>query len=292
VNYFELYPGDYLRDTAHLSLAEHGAYLLLLSAYYAEERPLPAGYDSLDRIARAMTSPEKKSVRAVADRYFPIGDDGLRHNDRADAEIQKAGHRMAATPLRKASQAERQRRARDRRKGLFEQLRAAGITPPFNSTTSDLEQLVTQHVTRDKSQMTKNVTRDITATRPQTPDPIEQEHDPIGSSAPATAAAPPIPYQAIVDGYNATLSRLAKVRDLTPKRRTLIRTAWQASPQRRSLAFWLAYFAECQDDDFLSGVGPYREPHANWRPDFDYLLKTDVVTRTFERAMDRMERAA
>lgn len=127
--------------------------------------------------------------------------------------------------------------------------------------------------------------------------PEDQEQDPIGSSASADAETPAsgkgaIPHQAIVDAYNAKLPQLAKVRELTTKRRTLIRSAWQASIQRHSLAFWQAYFAECAADPFLNGTGPYREPHENWRPNFDYLLKADVVTRVFEQAMDRMDREA
>ncbi|MBV7475370.1 hypothetical protein [Pseudoxanthomonas sp. PXM05] len=111
------------------------------------------------------------------------------------------------------------------------------------------------------------------------------------SSASAVADAPDrIPFQSIADAYNRAMTGLAKVRELTTKRKGLIRSAWTASAQRRSLAFWEAYFAECQDDDFLNGTGPYREPHANWRPTFDYLLRADVVTKVFERAMDRMER--
>jgi hypothetical protein len=100
----------------------------------------------------------------------------------------------------------------------------------------------------------------------------------------------PIPFQAIVDAYNSTMTGLPKVRELTPKRRTLVRSAWQASAKRRSMEFWRAYFAECQDEGFLNGTGPYREPHANWRPDFDYLLSAKVVTRVYEQAMDRIER--
>jgi hypothetical protein len=125
----------------------------------------------------------------------------------------------------------------------------------------------------------------------------EEETEPEGSGASLELEPPPdgkpdrIPYQAIVDAFNATMKNLAKVRELTPKRRTLIRTAWNASPDRRSLPFWTkGYFAECQDDDFLNGTGPYRNGHENWRPSFDYLLKSDVVTRVFERAMDRLER--
>lgn len=122
----------------------------------------------------------------------------------------------------------------------------------------------------------------------------EGDIEPKGSSASAGADAPPaapkIPYQAIVDAYNTTMTNLPRVRELTPKRRTLIRSAWQASRQRQGMEFWGAYFAECQDDPFLNGTGPYRPPHDNWRPSFDYLLKADVVTKVFEAAMDRMER--
>lgn len=101
-----------------------------------------------------------------------------------------------------------------------------------------------------------------------------------------------VPYQAIVDLYNRTMVNLPKVRELTGKRRTLIRNAWHASAERRRLEFWEAYFEECALDDFLNGKGPYRNGHENWRPDFDYLLRATTVTRTFERAMDRIERRA
>lgn len=121
---------------------------------------------------------------------------------------------------------------------------------------------------------------------------------PNGNSSPSASAdepAPksePIPYQAIVDAYNGTMTRLAKARGLTPKRRTLIRSAWQASPERRSIEFWQALFEEYEADDFTNGTGPYSNGHEGWRPTLDYLLRQDVVTRTFERAMDRLERCS
>jgi hypothetical protein len=117
--------------------------------------------------------------------------------------------------------------------------------------------------------------------------------DGIGGAADTqkTKRSDPIPYQAIVDIFNRTLTRLPKARSLTPKRRTLIRSAWQAAPERRSLEFWEALAAEYESDDFTNGTGPYHNGHEGWRPSLDYLLRADVVTRTFERAMDRMERA-
>lgn len=122
----------------------------------------------------------------------------------------------------------------------------------------------------------------------------EREGNGEEQSAPPAGGAParsdPIPYEAIVDTFNRTMERLPKVREITPKRRTLIRSAWQASPQRRSIEFWNAYFAECADNSFHNGTGPYRPPHENWRPDFDFLLRADIVTKVFEKAIDRLER--
>src|SRR5690349_20593088 len=91
--------GDYARDTGHLSLQEHGAYTLMLDTYYATNSPLPADYKALYRICRAMAAKEQESVRKVADEFFPIHDDGLRHNGKADEIIEKALPRIEAAKL-------------------------------------------------------------------------------------------------------------------------------------------------------------------------------------------------
>lgn len=124
----------------------------------------------------------------------------------------------------------------------------------------------------------------------------EQGASPDGDAPPGNDGkrdkSDPVPYQAIVDAYNATMTGLPKVREVTSARKTAMRTAWQESPQRRAINFWQAYFEECADDVFLNGTGPYAEPHANWRPDFDFLMRRKTVVRVYERAMDRMERTA
>lgn len=95
MNYFELYPGDYLKDTGRLTMLEHGAYLRLMLEYYATEQPLPEDLGELYVISAALTAGDKTAVRKVAERFFPVADDGLRHNGRADEEIAKAQKRMA-----------------------------------------------------------------------------------------------------------------------------------------------------------------------------------------------------
>jgi len=99
VNYWERYGGDYARDTAHLNLAENGAYGLLLDVQYSTERGLPESYDALARICRASGKIEQAAVRSVADQYLPVGDDGLRWNPRAAREIAKAQRRIDASRL-------------------------------------------------------------------------------------------------------------------------------------------------------------------------------------------------
>lgn len=96
VNYFELYPGDYLRDTGELSLAQHGAYLLLMASYYSTEDGLPADRMGLFRITRAMTKVEQADTMFVAERFFTLGEDGRLHSTRIDEDIQKAHARIDA----------------------------------------------------------------------------------------------------------------------------------------------------------------------------------------------------
>ena len=89
MNFFKLYVGDYQRDTAHLSVTEHGAYLLMLQHYYATEKPLPTG-KALHRMLRAQDKAERDAIDAVVQQFWHETTDGL-INHRADAEITKAG---------------------------------------------------------------------------------------------------------------------------------------------------------------------------------------------------------
>lgn len=90
MNFYKHFLGDYARDTAHLSLMEHGAYRTLLDTYYATEAPLPADNSALYRIAKAIEPAERKAVDSVIEQFFHKGEDGKYHNTRADAEVEKA----------------------------------------------------------------------------------------------------------------------------------------------------------------------------------------------------------
>ena len=99
MNYYERYCGDYGKKTSHLDLRKHGAYTLMLDDYYAKEKPLPADYESLYRICRAMSAKEREAVRLVAEEFFPVNGDGLRHNQRADEVLKRAWKRIHSARL-------------------------------------------------------------------------------------------------------------------------------------------------------------------------------------------------
>jgi uncharacterized protein YdaU (DUF1376 family) len=86
MNWYPHFPGDYICDTAHLSLAQHGAYRLLLDHYYATAAPLPADVDALYRICRAFDQSERTAVGFVLGQFFELRADGY-HNSRADRQL-------------------------------------------------------------------------------------------------------------------------------------------------------------------------------------------------------------
>jgi uncharacterized protein YdaU (DUF1376 family) len=85
VVFYPRYPLDYARDTSRLRLVHHGAYAVMLDDYYVNG-PLPADIDSLCALCKATAHDERQAVRYVADTFFPVDQDGYRHNKRADAE--------------------------------------------------------------------------------------------------------------------------------------------------------------------------------------------------------------
>ena len=97
MKYFEFWVGDYVKATSDLSLAEHGAYLNLMLFYYGKESiggPLPADFKSLYRVCAAITRQEQESVRKISERFFPVSEDGLRHNQKCDEVLAWANERI------------------------------------------------------------------------------------------------------------------------------------------------------------------------------------------------------
>lgn len=91
------YVGDYLADTAHLTQAQHGAYLLLIAAYWSRGISSTDGstiglptVDFCVRIARAHTDDEVKNVCYVLAEFFDRQADGTFRHPRIDEELVEA----------------------------------------------------------------------------------------------------------------------------------------------------------------------------------------------------------
>jgi uncharacterized protein YdaU (DUF1376 family) len=88
LNHFPFYPGDYLRDTQRLSLAEHGAYMLLIMEYFVAG-PLPDEDGRFARLLRVDIRTWRKLRPNIVDKFEPIKD-GLWRHKRIDLELDKA----------------------------------------------------------------------------------------------------------------------------------------------------------------------------------------------------------
>ena len=80
--------GDYLRDTGHLSPAEHGAYLMLIAHQWTTAKPLPDDDAMLARIAK-MTAREWRAAKRVIEPFFHVRN-GEWKQKRVEAELIKA----------------------------------------------------------------------------------------------------------------------------------------------------------------------------------------------------------
>lgn len=89
MNYYRHHIGDYLRDTAHLSLVEDGAYRRLLDLYYMTESAIADNIPSICRRIRAHSDAEIRAVETVLNEFFVLVD-GAWSQKRADHEIEVA----------------------------------------------------------------------------------------------------------------------------------------------------------------------------------------------------------
>ncbi|AZR23508.1 hypothetical protein NX81_015755 [Xanthomonas vasicola] len=77
--------------------------------------------------------------------------------------------------------------------------------------------------------------------------------------------------------------RLKAVEKALPTVRAICRQLY--GNERVTAEFWTALFETAADDEFHSGRKPGGAGHENWKPDFEYLLRENVIAKLFDRAM-------
>ncbi|CAJ3122885.1 Uncharacterized protein conserved in bacteria [Burkholderia pseudomallei] len=176
MNFYKRHIGDYLKDTAHLSLLEHGVYARLLDVYYTRESGIPD--DQAARLIGARARDELSALKVVLGEFFELVN-GTWVQQRCEREIHAAGGQQdedGAPP--RSGKAARQKQYRERRKAMFDRLRDLGVTMPFDASMDDLHDALLRiteasRVTPEASRVTDDitgVTHNVTATNSQTPD--------------------------------------------------------------------------------------------------------------------------
>ena len=87
MNHYRHHIGDYRKDTAHLSLLEHGIYRQALDLYYLEEQPLPLDLPRLMRLLCVRNADEERSLCAVLADFFTETEEGYVHT-RCERELE------------------------------------------------------------------------------------------------------------------------------------------------------------------------------------------------------------
>lgn len=102
------FPADYLADTQHLSTTEHGAYLLLIFAYWMRGEPLPLDDKRLARITR-LPDGEWMEMRETIFEFFRVDGDVLVHPriaedlEKVAAKVEQARNAGRASVQRRSS---------------------------------------------------------------------------------------------------------------------------------------------------------------------------------------------
>lgn len=220
MNYYEHHLGDFARDAGYLSMIREGAYRRLIDFYYATEKPLPLNTDEIYEITRCSCKAERDAIDYVIEKFFHHRPDGF-HQKKCDEVIAAYLEGEPERIEKRVNAKERKRRSRERRQKLFEQLREHGITPNFEATIVQLEELLsrvtkpnghTNGHTNGRGTVTP-VTPDGTATHSQSPSPSPQSQTIKTTPTPPTGGATRhrrSPERAAADEAKARWSALLK----------------------------------------------------------------------------------
>ena len=244
----------YGRDTAHLSLAEHGAYNLLLDHYYSTQGSIPSGID-LRRVCRAMTEEEGSVVDRIVDQFFPIDpSDGRRHNKRADAEIRKiSGVRELRSKAGKIANEVRWGTDTNRIPLGIQDGSTATATVKPNTTTADA----------------------------------------VSPPAVPADTVPACPFSDLVAMYHQILPTNPKAIALNDKRRGLMRARWRELWERRKrdngarsaddLLNWFAgFFGHVGESEFLTGRSKPSGDRPPFVADIEWIFRPENFLKIAE----------
>jgi len=275
MNYYQHHIGDFVRDTARLSDSQCMAYLRLIWMYYETEQPLENDIDAIAFRIGANAS----DLHQILKHFFFLHEDGFWHHSRCDKEI-----------LAFRERSEKAKKSADARWSNANAMRPHSKRNA-NAKVSDANQ---EPVTNIKTYKPPVDDRgdDLLGPENQFSDdnPVDQQADSAtghtnggaGGLPPAdhhadpqcgSTQVPDCPVQRIVDLYHDILPELPRIKVMTERRRSQIRSRWREHRSMQSLERWSAFFEYVRDSDFLMG----RTDPAPGRPPF--LADLEFITR-------------
>ena len=258
MNYYEKHIGDYLKDTAHLSLLEHGVYSRLLDIYYTREEPIPEAQAM--RLVGARTDEERSAVRDVLTEFFTRDGDVHRHG-RCDREISRYQ--------------EKQRKA------------SASANARWNKTDAQTEGNADAMRTHSEGNAPSNQTP-VTSNTP----PVVPQGDRKTPDIPCPYSRIIDLYHDVLPELPRAKLLTAARQRVIRKRWGWVLSSTKSDGTRRAtdadggLQWLRGYFEHAAKNDFLMGRSPRSAEHANWQCDIDYLMTDKGLQQVVEKTRD------
>lgn len=253
MNYYERHIGDYLKDTAHLSLLEHGIYTRLLDVYYTRESALPD--DQVARLIGARSKDEKEALAAVLGEFFQKADAGWAQT-RCESEI--------------ARYQDKQRKAKASADARWAQTDRNANASPNAMRTHSGGNAPSNQTPVTKPRKKKGAKAPLSAELPTWMQGlIDLWHEIL----------PELPGVAVMNAERQQVAVDFREWVLTSKRNGVPR----ATTDEEMLAWTREFLTRARDNDFIMGRGPRSAEHKNWRCSFEFLLSAKGMQKVIEQ---------
>lgn len=227
--YYQHHIGDYRKDTAHLTLLEHGIYRQLLDLYYTNEQPLSLDHASNMRLVCVRNADESKAYENVLKDFFVQLEDGF-HHKRCDDEI-----------LKFHGKSEKSRDAAHKR---------------WANNANALPTHSERNAREDANQ----------EPRTNNHKPITNKEILKANVVCDAKDACNCPHQEIINLYHEILPTCPRVKEWTPARKAKLKARWNESEKRQNLDYWKRLFEYIAESDFLMGrtAKPFYGTNLEW----------------------------
>lgn len=270
INFYKHHIGDYQKKTAALTLAEHGAYLLMLHHHYGTEKPLPTGA-ALYRLLRSNTKADKAAIDRVVDQFWSKTDAGL-VNGRVIEEISKAeGQRLHNQIVGKLG-------------GRPKKQKPEGLSNK-NPTGYEMETKVVSETKpgNNPNQTPDSTTKDLKDSSPTGDVSLFPEKGTNG------ARIPNCPIDEIIRLYHEEIPVAPRVTVRNAGRDKLISGRWRqvfadgkAHNKAEAIELFRHFFEFVRDSKFLTGKAPPQKDRAPFVADLEWLMSPSNFAKTVE----------